>query len=350
MVRHAYFVPSLLPLLPQHATHGTSRKEGIPQQRDFDLCLPSFLTENTNKLDSGKKKTHHSLNYPTFYLLREVTMLANKDVSSFLMRKALQRTIIALENAAELDPERKSDKEFFAVEQDKLNPLFLDLTVAERAFEDFELGDGLKQQARVLIGDAILDNGVRKGNSLTKTHLKGKSGLGASHAFGDNIADVTEEEIEIEPSVVLTIAERMKDLPDFPGKEEIRADLILRATQQQQNVNARRTGEAEYDKRRSATTVLVTKAATALIQAQGALQNRFPEDKRYVRSFFLDVTRPAKEKQDPKVTAIFATFAALDIPVSDEASKKISKTTEQETLTRWVKRAAAVSSADELFI
>jgi hypothetical protein len=277
-------------------------------------------------------------------------MLANKDTSAFLMRKALQRTLITLESAAALDPERSDDKDFFLKEHQKLSPLFKDLTIAERALEDFELGDGLKQQAKVVLGDVILDNGARKGNSLTKTHLKGKAGLGASYAFGDNINEVTEEEIEIEPSVVLSIAERMKELPEFPGREDIRDDLLSRATQQQKNLDERRAGAAEYDKRRSATTALVSKAATALIQAQGALQNRFPDDKKYVRSFFLDVSRPAKERQDPKVTAIFAIFEALGIAVSDEASQKIAKTTDPETLTRWVKRAAVVISADGLFV
>jgi hypothetical protein len=73
-------------------------------------------------------------------------------------------------------------------------------------------------QTRVEIGDQVLDRGVPTGNTRTKLALQGKSGLGAVHVFGKNVATLTKEKIALEPGKVLEAVGRLDDVPDFADR------------------------------------------------------------------------------------------------------------------------------------
>ena len=71
--------------------------------------------------------------------------------------------------ASELDLERSAaDRKFFGARKKILVPILTQLVAAERAVEDYDLGDGSRLQVRVEMGDQILDRGVSDGNTRTK--------------------------------------------------------------------------------------------------------------------------------------------------------------------------------------
>ncbi len=225
-------------------------------------------------------------------------MIAGPDSTVRTMRRALGRSIGALAAAHAADLDRSADdRAFFLAERGKLEPLAAQIRDAHLALDDFDLGPGEIQQAQVDIGDEVLDRGVRAGNTRAKLGLKGKPGLGAAHVFGDRIDDLTATPVAKEPAAVLAAAERLDDVATFDGRDAIKADLTLRATQQDGFLKLRDQGYAERTKIQSQATRLVVEAALALASLKGALDQRFPRQRKYVASFFLDVG-PKRTKKD----------------------------------------------------
>jgi hypothetical protein len=222
----------------------------------------------------------------------EVQMLAGPDVSLWTMRRAIAYTIAALAAAGEIDVDRADDdREFFASEKEKLAAFPAVLQSAETALEAFDLGTGMQCQVRVELGDAVLDRGVRSGNARTKLELQGKSGLGADHVFGSNVSELTNARLKLEPGLVLAAIGRMKDLPAFGAREAIEKDLAARANKQESLLGDRDGAALERNALESAAVKLVADASIALTRTKSALDNRFPRQRDYVASFFLDVSR-----------------------------------------------------------
>lgn len=219
-------------------------------------------------------------------------MLASPTSTLDTMTNALAASIHALDAASELDLDRTADdRSFFAARKATLAPILTSLVTAKRTIEDHDLGPGSRLQTRVEIGDKILDRGVSDGNARTKLGLKSTAGLDATHVFGKNVATLTKEKIALEPAKVLAAAERLDEVPDFPGKAAIKSDLVQRAQQQQTCLNERDAGDMARDKLVSAGIKLVLDGAHALAALKGALDERFPRQKEYVAAFFADVSR-----------------------------------------------------------
>lgn len=224
-------------------------------------------------------------------------MLAGPNASPRLMRSALYTSIIALGVAAEIDIDRTpEDKAFFEAEKTKLQTYATELDTAINALDTYKTFERRRLQKRVEFGDVILDNGTRAGNTRTKLALKGKPGLGASHAFGKRIEDLLEKPMVLQPSKVLDAVEKLNDVAEFPEKSAIQQDLTLRANQQIQMVDEREDGMAIGTKLSADVVAAVMKGALALAQTKGALDTRFPRQRKYVATFFLDVAPERKAK------------------------------------------------------
>lgn len=225
-------------------------------------------------------------------------MLAGPESPRPLMRRALSRTIGALAAAIAADMDRTdADRDFFTAERAKLEPLAAQLRAVDISIEDHELGPAEVQQAEVEIGDEVLDRAVRAGNQRTKLGLRGQQGLGASYVFGEQVDDLVKAPIAVEPDEVLKAVTRFNDVPDFAEKQAIRQDLIARAEQQQDFLDAREDGYKDLLTLKSEATRLVVESALALASLKGALEQRFPRQREYVARFFLDVRPKATKKE-----------------------------------------------------
>lgn len=220
-------------------------------------------------------------------------MLAGPGSTLATMAQAISTTVNALDAASELDRDRsEEDRLFFTARKALLAPYKPQLVAARRALEDHDLDVAARLQARVEIGDHVLDRGVSDGNTRTKLALKGKSGLEASHVFGKSVATLTKEKIALEPKKVLDAVDRLTDLPEFSERATIAADLTTRAEQQRGCLDDREGGYGARAKLVSAGIKLVLDAAHALAAAKGALDERFPRQRDYVAAFFYDVAAP----------------------------------------------------------
>jgi hypothetical protein len=218
------------------------------------------------------------------------------------MCKAIARTCNALKAAAAVDIDRTpEDRLFFAAEAAKLEPVRVSLVGKHRAIEDYELGDGDLFQTSVELGDEVLDRGVRNGNTRTKFGLKGKSGVGtvgADHAFGTRINELTDAPHRQEPDLVLGAVSRLDEVPDFDDKAQIKADLTNRVELQEGLIDQRDNGHKQLAKLESEAVVLVVEGATKLAQTKAALDGRFPRQREYVARFFLDVSYKKRNNND----------------------------------------------------
>lgn len=218
-------------------------------------------------------------------------MLAGPGTTVGSMRRALAYTIAALGAAAEIDVDLDVDqRKHLAAQAKTLTPISKKLADVERALDDYDLGDGTTMQARVTVGDNVLDRGVRTANLKTKAGLVGTTGLDATHVFGRRVSVLTEEKIRDEPTKVLEAVTRMDDLPSFAEKKGVVKDLGARAKLQQSLLVERDKGDARRSKLFVAARRAVREAADALASCKGALDAKFPRQKKYVRGFFLDTT------------------------------------------------------------
>ncbi|MDI7269921.1 MAG: hypothetical protein QME96_18170 [Myxococcota bacterium] len=209
------------------------------------------------------------------------------------MRKAVGITIAVLDSAAEIDIDRSDDdRKFFEEEKQKLDLVATSLAEAARVIDAFVFGPALRFQARVQLGDAVLDRGVRNGNARTKLALRNVPGLDAAHAFGRRIDDLTSEKLRMEPLKVEQAAARLADLPAFDGRDAIKSDLLTRAGTQERLLKERDGGYTERERIESAAVRVVAEAADALAKIKAKLDDRFPRQRNYVAGFFLDVSGP----------------------------------------------------------
>ena len=147
------------------------------------------------------------------------------------MRRAVAYTIAALDAAAAIDVDRTDeDRAFFTEEKKKRLAVSEALATADNNLTAFELGTGLINQVKVTLGDAVLDRCIGASAARTKLELRNTPGLGAQHVFGNRTDDLMRQPLRLEPSAVREAAERLDDIHDFPGKEEMKhiARLIVR--------------------------------------------------------------------------------------------------------------------------
>ncbi|MRG90755.1 hypothetical protein [Polyangium spumosum] len=227
-------------------------------------------------------------------------MIAPPDATAETMLAALSTTIGALDAAVELDVDRSAeDREFFAIERDNLKPLFALLFEADREATSHLLLVVQARQARVQLGDAILDRGVSRAKARMKVELKGSAMEdGADHVFGSDVSDITQAERAKEPGLVLKAVGKFGQVPNFPGKAEMEVDLTGRATRQQQNFTDRDTAGVDAATRASAVKVAIAAGSDALYKLEKRLLDRFPRQTSYVRAFFYDVA-PNRKKSEP---------------------------------------------------
>lgn len=111
----------------------------------------------------------------------------------------------------------------------ELDPVCTRVADAGRALDEFELRAAVRLQTRVVMGDAVLDAGVRSGAARTRLALKGKSGLGVEHVFSGRVDTLTDASLRLEPRLVTEAAARLDDLAAFEGRDAITTDLVVRA-------------------------------------------------------------------------------------------------------------------------
>lgn len=216
------------------------------------------------------------------------------------MTRALSHSLGALDAAAELDVDRTAeDRAFFTGEHAALKASFHEVAAAEEGLTQHLLLTKQRLQARVLVGDAVLDRGVRAGKARMKLELKPSSmAEGADHVFPADISDIVDAERRVEPGLVLQVVGRFAQVPDFPGKAALEADLHGRATRQADNFTARDAGEVSEHALDGVLTQAIVRASDALYRLEKRLLERFPREKVYARAFFLDVAPARKKRAD----------------------------------------------------
>ncbi len=277
-------------------------------------------------------------------------MLVKPDASPALAKRALTRTIIALEAAVDLDTTYSASDKAFLGEQRAA--LLLKREAIGSALDILHAHDeveGLRLQTRVEVGDAVLDEGVGDGKAKTKAGLRGQTGLVADHAFGPNLQKLQNLPLAIEPEAVLKVATRMNDLPPFPERDAIQVNLVALANQQKQNLADRAAGEITRATLLSVAMRTVAEGVSLLLSVKGLLDARFPGQKKRVESFFLDVGRTPKPKLDLRIAAILAVLAAHKVEVSDQDQTTLTATTDEKTLEHWLQRSISVKTTSELF-
>src|SRR5512132_573080 len=224
-------------------------------------------------------------------------MIASRESTSETMLRALSHSIGALDAASELDVERSdADRSFFLTEKAALQVSFDETFAADQGLSKHLLLTTQRLQARVLVGDAVLDRGVRAGKARMKLELKASSmPEGADHVFPSDISDIVDAERRVEPGLVLQVVARFPQVPDFPGKAALEADLTGRAKRQTDNFTSPDAGEVDEHALDGALTQGIVRASDALYRLEKRLLERFPRDKVYVRTFFLDVA-PARKR------------------------------------------------------
>jgi hypothetical protein len=230
-------------------------------------------------------------------------MIAPTTATAETMKRALAYTIAALSAASELDLDRSDDdRTYFARERDVLAPFLKELRAKDRSVEDDELDNSIRFQARVSLGDVVLDRGVIDSKERMKIELKRSNPEAADQVFGKRVSDTTRAPILIEPSLVSAILARLEHAPDFSKKATIRTDLEKRVKQQNACIQDRTSGEAQAVALRSALSQSIRFSSDALYGLEKRLLDRFTRDLEYVRKFFFDVSSPRRTKEENTVT------------------------------------------------
>ncbi len=147
-------------------------------------------------------------------------MIAPRDAPSATMLRALAHTLSGLDAAIALDVDRTSeDRAFFTAEKATLQPIFDEVFAADQALTKHLLLKAEAHQARVELGDAVLDRGVRTAKARMKLELKNTSmPAGADEVFPSDISEIVDAERRVEPGLVLKVLTRFSAVPDFPGR------------------------------------------------------------------------------------------------------------------------------------
>lgn len=216
-------------------------------------------------------------------------MLATKDSTARTMLRALAHTSNALDAAMTLDVDRTDDDRlFFQTEKAAIDTHFSAVESAERAVSLHELREEQKIQARIEVGDVVLDRGARRGKKRMTLET---SLMMADQVFGEDIADIVDAERHVEPTLVLQCVERLTQTADFAGKSELVADLRGRADRQAKNFADRTATNVTGAGLDAALATAIEKGADGLYRLEKRLLERFPREKIYVRAFFWDVGR-----------------------------------------------------------
>ncbi len=216
------------------------------------------------------------------------------------MLRAVSHSLGALEAAAELDVDRTAeDRAFFTAERATLQISWNEVFTADQSLTQHLLLTTQRLQARVLLGDAVLDRGVRAAKARMKLELKTSAMVeGADHVFPADISDIVDAERRVEPGLVLQVVGRFPQVPEFPGKALLETDLKGRATRQSENFTSRDAGEVEEHARGGTLAQGIVRASDALYRLEKRLLERFPREKVYVRAFFLDVAPTRKKRAE----------------------------------------------------
>jgi hypothetical protein len=226
-------------------------------------------------------------------------MLAPATATSETMRRAVAYTIAALDAATDLDIDRTNeDRAFFANEKANLEPLFQALNNNAQAIDLHSIKEGVRLQARAVLGDAVLDRGVSQAKQQMKLSLQTSKPEAADIVFGASIADLIRAEMRSEPLLVRQALERLEQAPDFPNKSAMKGDLAKRVEQQMTVLTGRDDGEVTRARLDSLLVKSIADCSEALYKLEKRLLERFPRDRAYVKEFFLDVAPPRRAK-DP---------------------------------------------------
>lgn len=214
------------------------------------------------------------------------------------MIDALYYTRSQLRNATRMDHRRsEEDRTFFEAQALTLDPVIAELEPIEDAIRRHDRGPATEAQAAVLLGDVVLDATLRAGNRTMKAELAGQGGLGAEHVFGRRVDDLTSEPMHLEPGAVAKAADRLADVPEFPSKARIEAELRGAATRQEEALEDRTQAARTRSKLVSRAAAAVVRASEALSKIEAGLLDRFPRQYQYVGTFFKDM-RPRKRRKD----------------------------------------------------
>jgi hypothetical protein len=214
------------------------------------------------------------------------------------MLRALAHSLGGLDAAIELDVDRTAEERaFFSTEKATLQSSFDEVSSAGQALARHLLLGTEALQARVELGDVVLDRGVRAGKQRMKLELK-SSALpdGVDHVFPSDISEIVDAERRVEPVLVLQLLAKFPQVPEFTGKSALVTDLKGRADRQNKNFADRDAGEITEAELDGVVTRAIALGSDALYRLEKRLLDRFPREKVYVRSFFLDVAPPRKKK------------------------------------------------------
>lgn len=225
-------------------------------------------------------------------------MIATRDSTADTMHRAVAHSLGALDAAIELDVDRTAeDRAFFSAEKGTLQPFFDEVLSADQALTKHLLLKTEALQARIELGDVVLDRGVRAGKQRMKLELKSSAiPDGTDHIFPSDISEIVDAERRVEPALVLKLLAKFPQVPDFTGKSALHDDLKGRADRQNKNFTDRDAGEVTEAELDGVLTRAIARGSDALYRLEKRLLERFPREKVYVRSFFLDVAGGRKKK------------------------------------------------------
>lgn len=186
------------------------------------------------------------------------------------------------------------DRTFFQGEKAIVDAAFQKLETADRALVLHELREEQRFQARVEVGDVILDRGVRR----AKKRMTLEANLeAADQVFGEDITEIVDAERHMEPTLVAKSVDRLAQAADFAGKGAMIVDLTTRQTQQAQNFAQRTAADVTGAALDAALETAIGEGADTLYKLEKRLLERFPREKIYVRAFFLDTGRKRTKKE-----------------------------------------------------
>lgn len=284
-----------------HVAHGQHRPNplGSPVQRRRDDRV--FGNCGHFELPQARNPAHFAPFAPPHHFVLDrwartrVTsrpMLAGKDSKAWTMLRALAHTSNGLDAAITLDLDRSADdRAFFVAEKATIDALFDKVESADRALISHELRNEQRLQARVEVGDVVLDRSVRRGKKRVALDV---STTAADLAFGEDITEIVDAERHLEPTLVLVVVDRLVQGPDFAAKADLVQDLKKRADQQAQNFTDRTAAGVQGAALEMTLENAISEAADALYTLEKRLLERFVRERIYVRAFFLDVGRRKK--------------------------------------------------------
>jgi hypothetical protein len=216
------------------------------------------------------------------------------------MIRALTFTSAYLDAASDFDSDRApEDRAFFASQKTVIESALKNLLAADQAFQE-QRRESARLQARVLLGDEVLDRGVRSTKTRMRVELKTKQAEGPDFVFGPNVDEIVDAEMRLEPSLVLRALDRFDQIADFPDKASLKKNLEDRALQQQKALDDRDAGDMKEAQLWSVLVRAVADGSDALYSLEKELLKRFRRERQYVRRFFLDTAPSRRSKPEPE--------------------------------------------------